>query len=168
MSFDMAHVRLTTAILHELTEEVKAKFYRSQQVVTYKQKLRKIFPIFRIVWKPRASFRARAWCVNINFKKVSERVDFKLSKLIHPYTQIGANEYFMLIEVEASGVKFVNRQKLANLVSHELAHLLQISIKQEIDAEGKYSMTNEETDHEPLWQNLHKAMGGDAETSVAI
>jgi len=161
-------VRLTTSILYLLVDEAKEKYYNSKQSKAGKELLRNIFPIFHIVWKPRASFRARAWAININYKKTSERTEFKLSKLIHPYTRIGWGDYFMLIEMEATGVKFISRRILANIVSHELAHLLQIAEKRELDSTGKSSISNKETDHEPLWQEMHKAMGGNGKTTVAL
>src|SRR5271165_5026723 len=111
-------VDVTTGMLHLLVDEAKETFYQSKQSKERKDILRTIFPIFHLLYRPQGAFRGRAYSMNIKARK-EFKCDLSLTKRSHPYTKIGWNNYFMVIEINTYKAKFVDREKLANLVSHE-------------------------------------------------
>jgi hypothetical protein len=164
----MSFVSVNTSILHLLTEEVKLKFAKSNQPRRFKNIARDIFPIYHMLWQPRASYRARTWAVNIKYSGPEKR-DWGLSKRIQPYTRIGFDDYFMCVDFNLSGAKRTTRRALKNLVSHEFAHMIETVFNKEINEDGNYTVAyDSETGHGPLWQELHRAMGGNASTSAGF
>lgn len=166
----MTLVRIDTPLLYLLTEEVKLQFAQSDQPKRVKEIVRGIFPIYHILWQPRANYRARAWAVNIKYKGPEKR-NWHLSKRIHPYTRIGTEDYFMLVDFNISGAKWATRKIIKNLVSHELAHHIETVINKDIDDDGIYTadyQNDKKLWHNKLWQELHKAMGGNGKETAGF
>ena len=68
-----------------------------------------------------------------------------------------------------SGAKWTTRRIIKNLVSHELAHQIETVITCGIQDDGVYTDEYDPTTgHGKLWQELHKAMGGNGQVTAGF
>ena len=77
----------------------------------------------------------------------------------------------MLVDFNMSGAKWATRKKIKNLVSHELAHQIETVINKDIDDDGLYTREYQDDNklwHNELWQELHKAMGGNGKETAGF
>lgn len=157
MSFRKIHVKVTPELLNDIINDVKQKFLFSDAPAYQKKLLKKIHPNFHIVRKPKWNIYGQAWLVSHIAKKDIAKRHLKLNVNKHPSITIDGDIYFCILQINRGCFSFITRRGLRYLVAHELAHLLQIVIDEEVD--GLYSYSTSE-DHNKKWFNIVRRMGG--------
>jgi hypothetical protein len=157
MPYRKKGVRITYELLEEILNEVKEKFNESEAPEYLKKKLKKINPVFFISNKKRTDMVGGAVAINRYAKKDLIKNSLKLKRSIHPTVTLLGEVYFLIIEVNKGGLRCITHRGLRYLVAHELAHLLQVVLDEEVDGSYSYSTPN---DHDERWYRFTKWMGG--------
>lgn len=157
MPFHKKGVRVTDELLKDVLNDVKEKFDDSDAPKYLKRHLRKIEPIFQIVNRPNWYLYGQAWAVSRWAKKDIAKRQLKLRRSTHPMVILDDEYYFLVIQINKGSFRGITRRGLRYLVAHELAHILQIVVDEEVDGCYSYS-TNDDHDHR--WYRLTRWMGG--------
>lgn len=157
MSFRKVHVGVTPELLNDILWDVKQKFFDSGAPDYLKRYLKRIHPVFHIINKPKWKIYGQAWLVSRWAKKDIAKKQLKLNINKHPTITIDGDIYFCILQINKGCYGFITRRGLRYLVAHELAHLLQIVVDEEVD--GLYSYSTSE-DHNKKWLHMTRWMGG--------
>jgi hypothetical protein len=157
MSFRKKGVKVTDELLRDILWDVKQKFSESLAPAYLKRKLEKLDIIFHIVNRPSWYLYGQAWAVSKWAKKDIAKRQLKLKQRTHPTIAMDGDYYFLVIQINKGSFKGITRRGLRYLVAHELAHILQIVVDEEVD--GCYSYSTSE-DHNDKWLRFTRWMGG--------
>lgn len=157
MAYRKRSVKVTKELLESILEDVRIKFNSSDAPMTLKKKLATIYPIFEIINAPKWYIYGQAYCVGRYAKKCAVKRRYKLNITTHPTTIINDDYFFCIIQINKGAMHLVSRRGLRYLVAHELAHLLQTVVDEEVDGQFSYSTWN---DHGLKWVQYTKWMGG--------
>lgn len=166
MPFHKKSVRITEELLQDILGDVKLKFYDSDAPDYLKRKLRAIQPVFQIVNRKLWQLYGQAWLVGKWAKKDIAKRQLKLRQSTHPTIVVDGDIYFAVIQINKAAARMITRRGLRYLVAHELAHILQIVVDQEVD--GTFSYSTETRDHDEKWVKYTHWMGGTGSEIIPI
>jgi hypothetical protein len=150
-------IKVTVNNLNMILNHIRDTFERSDAPKYLKKKLAKLHPIFEIVNAPKWQLYGQAYLVGQYAKKCAVKKRLKLKIHTHPSVYIDDNYFFCILQINKGAMHVVSYRGLRYLVAHELAHLLQIVVDEEVDGQFSYSTA---LDHDSRWQNITKWMGG--------
>lgn len=137
-------------------DRAKKQFYKNCPNNKLKHQLKLLVPCFEIVnWHATTIALARATGVSVKRDPLKKRI--RLRKTTHPTYFIDGHEYFLTIQFNKDRLKSIDTIMFQDIITHELAHLLDIVARQVVN--GQFSLSNN-TDHDEYWQQLTKWMGG--------
>jgi predicted nucleotide-binding protein (sugar kinase/HSP70/actin superfamily) len=99
----------------------------------------------------------QAWAVGKWTKKDIAKRQLHIREKTHPSVALDGDIYFLVIQINKGAIRMITRRGLRYLLAHELAHILQICIDEEVDCGYSYST---EADHDEKWTRYAKWMGG--------
>jgi hypothetical protein len=140
-----------------ILNHIRDTFERSDAPQYIKRKLAKLHPIFEIVNAPKWQLYGQAYLVGQYAKKSAVKKRLKLKIQTHPTIYIDDTYFFCILQINKGAMHLVSYRGLRYLVAHELAHLLQIVLDEEVDGQYSYSTA---LDHDARWGRITKWMGG--------
>jgi predicted nucleotide-binding protein (sugar kinase/HSP70/actin superfamily) len=157
MPYRKKGVKVTVELLDDILNDVVEKFYSSDAPLYLKKKLTHVQPIFCVTRRRKCNLIGSAWAVGCSYKKDAVKNQLKLNKNTHPTIILDGDYYFLIIKINKGAFRGITRRGLRYLVAHELAHILQIVVDEEVDDNYSYSTAN---DHDAKWLKYTKWMGG--------
>ena len=157
MAFRKIAVRVKPELLYEILLEVKQKFFDSAAPDYLKRLLKRCYPIFHVINRPKWQIYGQAYLCGRYARKDFAKRYLKLRRSTHPMTRVDGDDYFLIIQINNGAHKGITRRGLKYLVAHELGHILQTVLDQEVDGQYSYST---QADHDDRWKRLTKWMGG--------
>jgi hypothetical protein len=165
MSFRKKGAKVTEELLQDILWDVKQKFSESLAPDYLKKLLKQCNPIFHIVNRPKWQIYGQAYLCSKWAKKDIAKRQLKLKQSTHPMTKVDGEYYFLIIQINKGAYKSITRRGLRYLIAHELGHILQICLDQEVDGCFSFSTAN---DHDNRWLRLTKWMGGTGSEIIPV
>jgi hypothetical protein len=165
MPFRKVCIKVTVDILNDILADIYEKFKNSKAPVYLKKHLMRIKPIFQIVNKPKWFIYGQAWALSSRSRRkdIAKR-QLKLRISTHPTIIIDNKYYFLIIQINIGAQQpGITHRGLRYLVSHELAHLLQIVVDKEVNGTTSYSTSE---DHNNKWRKMTRWMGGTGSITI--
>ena len=152
---------ITEKVLDKAYRLALKRFLQSPAPRDLKQVAKRVVPNFIISNKPRAGYHGLAWaCTSKSHDKVFKK--YPPSNLTP--VLINGRFFYCFVEVNIGLNKVPSREFINNLVSHEWAHLVDITVNGFV--ERNYSIGSDLIDHYYFWQLLHRWSGGDGEEFI--